>query len=55
MREYWVVDAMTRETHVHLNPIRGGYADVRVYGPALTVNPTLAPALAVRLADLPES
>jgi Uma2 family endonuclease len=53
VREYWVVDAVTRETHVHLNPVRGGYADVRAYGPEIALRPTLAPALAVRLADLP--
>lgn len=55
VRENWVVDAATRQTHVHLTPVRGGYADVRAYGPELTVTPTLAPALAVRLSDLPEA
>jgi Uma2 family endonuclease len=53
--EYWVVDAVSRETHVHLAPSTNGYASVRAYPATVELRPQLIPALAVRMADLPEA
>lgn len=50
--EYWVVDAATRETHVHLQPGAGGYGSIRAYPPTIELAPQLVPGLVVRMADL---
>lgn len=53
VREYWVIDAMLREIHVHLEPTSQGYASARTYPADVTVTPTFMPGYALRLADLP--
>lgn len=52
VREYWVIDANTLETTVHLGPTAGGYASVSTHAPAATLTPTLLPALALSLGGL---
>ncbi len=52
VREYWVIDAQTQSTRIHLKPGPAGYAEVRDAIPTETLKPHLAPVLAVRLADL---
>ena len=52
VREYWVINARRRVTTVHREPGTDGYGSiVEVAGDGLLA-PLLAPALAVRLADL---
>lgn len=53
VREYWVIDAVTRETHVHLAPTATGYGSTRVYPATVALQPHLIPALKLRMADLP--
>jgi len=53
VREYWVIDAVKRETHVHLMPRPEGYAAVRTYGDDIRLDPTLIHHLPVLLADIP--
>lgn len=52
VREYWVISAVSLETTVHRSPGAGGYGDVRDVPATDMLTPLLAPALAVRLADL---
>jgi Uma2 family endonuclease len=52
VREYWVIDVTILETHVHLAPGPEGYASVTAHPGDATLQPTLVPALAVRLRDL---
>jgi Uma2 family endonuclease len=52
VREYWVINAQTMETTLHREPGAGGYANTRTAAATETLVPLLAPALAVRLADL---
>lgn len=52
VREYWVIDANTLETTVHLAPSAEGYADVAMHAPSATLTPTLVPALALSLGGL---
>lgn len=52
VREYWVINAMTRTTRVHREPGSAGYASVTEHALDTIVTPLLVPALAVRLADL---
>jgi Uma2 family endonuclease len=52
VREYWVIDAVKLETTVHLEPQGTSYGSVKTYKPRKLLTPHLAPALAVRLADL---
>lgn len=52
VREYWVVDANSLETTVHLGPSAEGYANVSTYPGSATLTPTLAPALALSLGGL---
>ena len=52
VREYWVIDAETHETHVHREPGPEGYASTIVLPKSALLTPLLVPALAVRLADL---
>ena len=53
VREYWVVDAATLVTTVHLGPGPEGFAGKRTVAASDVLAPHLAPALAIRLADLP--
>ncbi len=52
VREYWVVDANTLDTTVHLSPSAEGYANVTTLPASATLSPTLLPALAVSLGGL---
>ena len=52
VREYWVINANGLATTVHRAPTATGYADVRDVAASAPLTPLLAPALAVRLADL---
>jgi Uma2 family endonuclease len=54
VREYWVVDAARRETHVHRSPGHGGWGQIRVYDAGTAVEALFA-GVSVRLADLPET
>jgi len=53
VREYWVIDAAKRETHVHLMPKPDGYGAVRAYGEAIRLDPSLIRDLPVLLVDTP--
>ncbi len=52
VREYWVIDANTLETTVHLGPSAEGYGNVGTHAPSATLTPTLLPALALSLGGL---
>lgn len=52
VREYWVVDAETLTTTVHLDPRPEGYGNVRELTRTDLLVPSLVPSLAVRLSDL---
>jgi Uma2 family endonuclease len=52
VREYWVVNARTLETHVHRDPTPKGYRSIVSVGPTDTLTPHLLPALAVSLGRL---
>jgi Uma2 family endonuclease len=52
VREYWVINALTKTTHVHRSPAPNGYLDIRDLPSAELLTPLLVPQLAVRLADL---
>ena len=52
VREYWVVNAFTLDTHVHTEPQAGVYARKRKVGAQKRLAATLAPVIALRLADL---
>lgn len=52
VREYWVVDAWELETTVHRDPGAEGYASVSKHARDTVLTPQLAPALAIRLAEL---
>lgn len=52
VREYWVIDANTLETTVHLSPMAEGYATVSAHAPDATLTPTLLPTLALSLGGL---
>jgi Uma2 family endonuclease len=52
VREYWVINARTLETIVHLEPAENGYANVVTKPGNALLTPTLAPMLVVRLTDL---
>ncbi|MDR3493422.1 MAG: Uma2 family endonuclease [Ancalomicrobiaceae bacterium] len=53
VREYWVIDAVKRETHVHLMPRPDGYAAVRAYDETIRLVPELMRQVPVLLADIP--
>jgi Uma2 family endonuclease len=53
VREYWVIDAAKRETHVHLMPKPDGYGAVRAYSEDIRLEPTLIRELAFAVADIP--
>jgi Uma2 family endonuclease len=50
--EYWVINALTLMTTVHLRPCGGAYAAVDEFPPTERLVPTLVPALAVSLNEL---
>lgn len=50
--EWWVVNAVTRETRMHRHPAVDGYRDVQDHAPETRLVPLRAPDLAVILADL---
>lgn len=50
--EYWVVNARTLETIVHLDPRPEGYASVSTLAPSASLRPHLLPALTVSLGGL---
>jgi Uma2 family endonuclease len=53
VREYWVIDARSLVTTVHLEPRpKGEYAYRKEHAATAMLVPMLAPSLAVRLADL---
>jgi Uma2 family endonuclease len=52
VREYWVINADSLETHIHRDPGPAGYASLTVHPRTELLTPLLAPALAVRLSDL---
>ncbi len=52
VREYWVIHAAPRVTRVHREPGPAGYASITEHAADEVLTPLLAPALAVRLADL---
>ena len=49
VREYWVINARTLETHIHQGPSETGYASVRAAPATELIVPLLAPSLGVRL------
>lgn len=55
VREYWVINARTFETTVHLDPGADRYARVAQVPAVDQLAPSLVPSLVVRLADLPLS
>jgi Uma2 family endonuclease len=52
VREYWVIDANSFTARVHQDLVNGDYASVADHPTTDLLTPTLAPALAIRLADL---
>ncbi|MEW5962505.1 MAG: Uma2 family endonuclease [Pseudomonadota bacterium] len=52
VREYWVIDANTLETTVHLAPSAEGYGSVAMHPAPTALTPTLLPALSLSLAAL---
>ena len=52
VRECWVINALTKMTHVHRGPTPNGYADIRELAPTDLLTPLLVPQLAVHLAAL---
>jgi hypothetical protein len=53
VQEYWVIDANSLATIVHREPRpTGDYAHRTEHQASETLVPTLAPSLAVRIADL---
>lgn len=52
VREYWVVNARTLETTIHLGPAKDGYGSIRVAPPDEELRPTLVQPLAIRLSEL---
>lgn len=53
VREYWVVDAVSRVTHVHREPAGTGYGTARAYPATVELAAEFVPGLTVRMADLP--
>lgn len=54
VREYWVINARTRETAIHRDAGTDGYTSVVPHSRDATLTPLQVPLLAVCLADLPE-
>lgn len=55
VREYWVINARTRVTLVHREPVEGAYRSIVEVPSTDSLTPALAPELAIRLTDLPEA
>ncbi|MFM9939642.1 MAG: Uma2 family endonuclease [Hyphomicrobiaceae bacterium] len=53
VREYWVINAKTRETTVHRQPGDQGYAQIDVVQATDLLTPAFVPALAVSIGTLP--
>ena len=53
VREYWVINARTRETLIHRAPQPEGYSDMFEVAAADIATPLLVPELAIRLSELP--
>jgi Uma2 family endonuclease len=52
IREYWVINAITRMTTIHRKPAGDAYTDKHELLPAERLIPSLAPQLAVSLSEL---
>jgi Uma2 family endonuclease len=52
VREYWVINAVSLDTRVHLGPSASCYADVRAIPASEPLTASLIPSLVVTLADL---
>lgn len=52
VRDYWVIDAVTLETHIFRDPTPDGYVAVLTFTTAATLSPLLLPDLALSLADI---
>jgi Uma2 family endonuclease len=52
LREYWVINARTFRTRVHVDPVDGVYQQIADFEQTQRLVPTLLPALAIRIADL---
>ena len=52
VREYWVINAITRVTTVHRQPAGNAYAVAEEVPPEVGLVPSLAPELAMSLAEL---
>jgi Uma2 family endonuclease len=52
VREYWVINAITRMTMIHRQPAGNVYADRKEFPPTERLIPSLAPALAASLSEL---
>ena len=50
--EVWLGDINGRSVEVHDEPMAGGYARVRVYGPDETLSPAAFPDVQIRVADV---
>ncbi len=50
--EYWVINALTLMTTVHLRPVEGVYTSVEEFSSTVRLVPSLAPQLAVSLSEL---
>jgi Uma2 family endonuclease len=52
VREYWVINAVTRMTAIHRKPAGNVYIDKDELPPTARLVPSLAPQLAVSLSEL---
>ena len=52
VRDYWVIDADTRMTHVHRRPTNGDYREVIEVAPTETLEPALVEGDTLRLYDI---
>ena len=52
VRELWVMNAVTFETHIHRQPGIKGYGDMRLVPPDSALAPDFAPELSVKLGTL---
>ena len=55
IRDYWVINARTRETLIHRNPGPEGYTSITTTAASEVSTPLLVPELAIRMADLPRA
>jgi Uma2 family endonuclease len=53
VHDYWVVDANTREIHLHRDPKNGAYPPPRIFKASETVSALSIPELSTTLAALP--